>query len=197
MKRSYEAPAMTAHERNKALYLAAIVGDASSVRTHLHAGANVCIDWLGNTALHWAACNGHADVVSLLTHTSNAIGCLMSVPNRLGRTPLHSLCMRQMPPHVQLDIARMLIACFDASFTNALNAPDLLGMTALHWAPERTRVSPLLIISKSIVLDIIDESNNIEIVIRVAGGDEGHTVTSLPPISEIAVAIHLAPSSSS
>lgn len=75
---------LTTEEKNKALQNAAIFGDAEAVKILIKTG-NIDLDYqdsLARTALIWAAKNGHAEIVNLLT----AAGADTSIADYRGQT---------------------------------------------------------------------------------------------------------------
>ena len=73
-------------ERNASLLKAATAGDTATVKRMLESGADInARDRFGDTALHLALKQRHAETVALLISRSPNI----NLPNALGDTPLH------------------------------------------------------------------------------------------------------------
>ena len=91
----------------------------------------VCVDAKdrsGNTALHWASGNGHADVVELLIGKGVKVG----VRNGRGETPLSCVirsCWRD------IEKAKAIIEALIKAGAD-INAKNKDGNTALHWVSE-------------------------------------------------------------
>lgn len=111
----------------KRLLDAAREGSIDSVRQLVFdSSAPFTSDWLGTTALHLAAQNGHAGIAEILLRG----GVNRDAKTKLERTALHLAAQGGFLDVVDL----LLIHGCDA------NARDMLKMTPLHWAVERGHI---------------------------------------------------------
>ena len=98
-------------------------GEVEEVKSLMNSGAPFTTDWLGASPLHFAAANGHANVIEVLLRA----GVSRDTRTKVDRTPLHVAAQEG-----HLDIVNLLI-----SNGADVDAKDLLRMTPLHWAVER------------------------------------------------------------
>jgi len=96
------------------------VEEAKSLMTN---GAPFTTDWLGASPLHFAAANGHGEVIDVLLRA----GVSRDTRTKVERTPLHVAAQEG-----HLDIVNMLL-----THGADVDAKDILKMTPLHWAVER------------------------------------------------------------
>jgi len=80
------------------LHIAARDGDTRTVETLLNAGLDVNTIVWGNTLLHNAAWNGHAETAELLVK----FGAAIHATNWVGNTPLDDAIVRRHTPIVKL-----------------------------------------------------------------------------------------------
>jgi ankyrin repeat protein len=105
------------------LHYAAAEGRLANVQLLLQRGANVNRkDVMGQTPLHCAVEDGHADVVRLLASTPD---CDVNMVNNRSFTPLHTACLGPG----NLEMAQALVAA--GAKTGATN---MGGFCALHFA---------------------------------------------------------------
>lgn len=114
-------------ELGRRLLTAARDGDTDAVRDLMVMGAAFTSDWLGATALHLAAGNGHAETCAALLRA----GISRDARTKVERTALH---VAARAGHV--DVAELLVRGGAAP-----DSRDLLLMTPLHWAAERGHVA--------------------------------------------------------
>ncbi|CAH8826309.1 unnamed protein product [Trichobilharzia szidati] len=107
----------------KRLLDAAKNGDVEEVKNLISCGAPFTTDWLGISALHFAAMNGHLSSCEALLRA----GISRDARTKVDRTPLH---LAAQEGHA--DIVELLLRS-----GADLGAKDMLRMTALHWAAER------------------------------------------------------------
>lgn len=98
-------------------------GDEEEVKSLMNSGAPFTTDWLGASPLHFAAANGHFNVIDVLLRA----GVSRDTRTKVDRTPLHVAA--QEGHH---DICSLLI-----DHGADVDAKDILRMTPLHWAVER------------------------------------------------------------
>ena len=89
-------------------------------------GAPFTSDWLGTTALHVAAQQGHANIAEILVRGG---------VNREARTKLERTALHLAAQSGCLEIVDLLV-----THGSDVNARDMLRMTPLHWAVERRHV---------------------------------------------------------
>lgn len=89
----------------------------------LNACAPFTSDWLGITALHMAASNGHSEIADIL---------LKAGVNRDARTKLERTALHHAAQGGSLEVVDLLIM-----HGSDVNARDMLKMTPIHWAVER------------------------------------------------------------
>ncbi|XP_068139899.1 uncharacterized protein Atac3 isoform X1 [Drosophila tropicalis] len=97
--------------------------DVMGVKTALGHGAPFASDWLGMSALHFAAMNNQLEICEILLQA----GCNMDAKTKVDRTPLHLACYYGHERIVSLLLA---LKC-------SVNSRDMLRMTPLHWAVEK------------------------------------------------------------
>ncbi|XP_069967443.1 ankyrin repeat domain-containing protein 36B isoform X2 [Bactrocera oleae] len=98
-------------------------GDLKGVKNMLSRGAPFTSDWLGMSALHFAAMNNQYDVCDALLKG----GINKDSKTKVDRTPLHMACFYGNERIVELLLAKKCI----------VNPRDMLRMTPLHWAVEK------------------------------------------------------------
>jgi GA-binding protein transcription factor beta len=114
---------MSQAELGKQLLEAAKLGLTSDVRTLLQKGAPFTTDWLGNSALHFAAQYGHVETAEVLIST----GVGRNARTKVNRTPLHVAAQEG-----HYSVVKLLVTS-----RADVNAKDMLQMTPLHWAVEK------------------------------------------------------------
>lgn len=107
----------------KNLLEAARLGQIEAVQILLLNGALFTTDWLGNSALHFAALNGHTEMCEVLLRA----GVSRDARTKVNRTPLHLAAQ-----HGHLPIVVLLI-----DIGVDVHATDMIGMSALHWAVQK------------------------------------------------------------
>lgn len=117
----------TVVDLGKQLLQCARDSDVSGVKTALAHGAPFASDWLGMSALHFAAMNNQLEICEILLQG----GINMDAKTKVDRTPLHLACYYGHERIVSLLLA---LKC-------AVNARDMLRMTPLHWAVEKRHKS--------------------------------------------------------
>ncbi|XP_039965706.1 ankyrin repeat domain-containing protein 18A isoform X1 [Bactrocera tryoni] len=98
-------------------------GDLKGVKNMLSRGAPFTSDWLGMSALHFAAMNNQYEVCDALLKG----GINKDSKTKVDRTPLHMACFYGNERIVELLLAKKCI----------VNPRDMLRMTPLHWAVEK------------------------------------------------------------
>lgn len=124
------------------LHLAAAKGHQLAVVALIQCSARVNeIDEWGNTPLHWAAFFGHEEVIDELIMKG---GSLVNAPNLVGLTPLHfAVISKHGRPVVNTLIRQKNTIGLD------LDAKDIYGRTALHWANMYSKKSIMELIGTS------------------------------------------------
>ncbi|KAL7733573.1 hypothetical protein ACLKA6_005040 [Drosophila palustris] len=117
----------TVVDLGKQLLQCARDSDVLGVKTALAHGAPFASDWLGMSALHFAAMNNQLEICEILLQG----GINMDAKTKVDRTPLHLACYYGHERIVSLLLA---LKC-------AVNARDMLRMTPLHWAVEKRQKS--------------------------------------------------------
>lgn len=107
----------------KNLLEAARLGQIEAVQILLLNGALFTTDWLGNSALHFAALNGHTEMCEVLLRA----GVLRDARTKVNRTPLHLAAQ-----HGHLSVVTLL-----TDIGVNVHATDMIGMSALHWAVQK------------------------------------------------------------
>ncbi|VDO09826.1 unnamed protein product [Rodentolepis nana] len=107
----------------KHLLDAARNGDVEQVKFLIANGATFTTDWLGFSALHFAAMNGHLTTCEVLLEA----GFCKDIRTKVDRTPLH---LAALEGHA--DIVELLL-----KNGADIHAIDTMKMTPLHWAAER------------------------------------------------------------
>lgn len=92
----------------------------------VNSGAPFTSDWLGTTALHLAAQNGHAEIAEIL---------LRGGVNRDARTKLERTALHLAAQGGSLEVVDLLLL-----HGSDVNARDMLKMSPLHWAVERGHI---------------------------------------------------------
>ncbi|XP_016960049.1 GA-binding protein subunit beta-1 isoform X2 [Drosophila biarmipes] len=113
----------TCVDLGKQLLQCARDSDVSGVKTALAHGAPFASDWLGMSALHFAAMNNQLEICEILLQG----GINMDAKTKVDRTPLHLACYYGHERVVSLLLA---LKC-------SVNSRDMLRMTPLHWAVEK------------------------------------------------------------
>ncbi|XP_076642372.1 ada2a-containing complex component 3 [Halictus rubicundus] len=113
-------------ELGKQLLFSAKYGDTDTVRDLMCRGAPFTTDWLGTSALHFAAQNNHTDTAEVLLRA----GISRDARTKVDRTPLH---MAAYEGHHQM--AQLLL-----NYGADVDSRDMLKMTPLHWAVEREHI---------------------------------------------------------
>lgn len=87
------------------------VGDSSAVKSLSREETDLLtkLNQDGNTALHYAAANGHLEILEFILQN----GADPNARNSSGNTPLHWACFCN-----QLECVRVLVACSDLSICN-------------------------------------------------------------------------------
>ncbi|EDW66759.1 uncharacterized protein Atac3 isoform X2 [Drosophila virilis] len=125
----------TVVDLGKQLLQCARDSDVPGVKTALAHGAPFSSDWLGMSALHFAAMNNQLEICEILLQG----GINMEAKTKVDRTPLHLACYFGHERIVSLFLA---LRC-------AVNARDMLRMTPLHWAVEKRHKSIVRMLLKS------------------------------------------------
>ncbi|XP_017841020.1 poly [ADP-ribose] polymerase tankyrase-1 isoform X2 [Drosophila busckii] len=123
LKKSSALGATTVVDLGKQLLQCARDSDVAGVKAALAHGAPFASDWLGMSALHFAAMNNQLEICEILLQG----GINMDAKTKVDRTPLHLACYYGHERIVSLLLA---LKC-------AVNSRDMLRMTPLHWAVER------------------------------------------------------------
>ncbi|XP_017057867.1 inversin-A isoform X2 [Drosophila ficusphila] len=113
----------TCVDLGKQLLQCARDSDVVGVKTALAHGAPFASDWLGMSALHFAAMNNQLEICEILLQG----GINMDAKTKVDRTPLHLACYYGHERVVSLLLA---LKC-------SVNSRDMLRMTPLHWAVEK------------------------------------------------------------
>ncbi|XP_078050100.1 ada2a-containing complex component 3 isoform X2 [Augochlora pura] len=113
-------------ELGKQLLFSAKYGDTDTVRDLMCRGAPFTTDWLGTSALHFAAQNNHTDTAEVLLRA----GISRDARTKVDRTPLH---MAAYEGHHHM--AQLLL-----NYGADADSRDMLKMTPLHWAVEREHI---------------------------------------------------------
>lgn len=124
--------ALTIVELGKQLLFSAKYGDTDTVRDLMCRGAPFTTDWLGTSALHFAAQNNHTDTAEVLLRA----GISRDARTKVDRTPLH---MAAYEGHHQM--AQLLL-----NYGADVDSRDMLKMTPLHWAVEREHIEVMHIL---------------------------------------------------
>ncbi|XP_012241079.1 GA-binding protein subunit beta-1 isoform X1 [Bombus impatiens] len=124
--RARSQDALSIVELGKQLLFSAKYGDTDSVRDLMCRGAPFTTDWLGTSALHFAAQNNHTETAEVLLRA----GISRDARTKVDRTPLH---MAAYEGHHQMT---QLLLNYGAD----VDSRDMLKMTPLHWAVEREHV---------------------------------------------------------
>lgn len=125
----------TVVDLGKQLLQCARDSDVPGVKTALAHGAPFVSDWLGMSALHFAAMNNQLDICEILLQG----GINMEAKTKVDRTPLHLACYFG---HERIVNLLLTLRC-------AVNARDMLRMTPLHWAVEKKHKSIVRMLLKS------------------------------------------------
>ncbi|XP_026833444.1 tankyrase-2 isoform X2 [Drosophila erecta] len=113
----------TCVDLGKQLLQCARDSDVAGVKAALAHGAPFASDWLGMSALHFAAMNNQLEICEILLQG----GINMDAKTKVDRTPLHLACYYGHERVVSLLLA---LKC-------SVNSRDMLRMTPLHWAVEK------------------------------------------------------------
>ncbi|KAH8301911.1 hypothetical protein KR044_000510 [Drosophila immigrans] len=117
----------TVVDLGKQLLQCARDSDVAGVKTALAHGAPFASDWLGMSALHFAAMNNQLEICEILLQG----GINMDAKTKVDRTPLH---LASFYGHERIVSLLLALKC-------AVNARDMLRMTPLHWAVEKRHKS--------------------------------------------------------
>ncbi|XP_030385464.1 uncharacterized protein LOC115632452 isoform X2 [Scaptodrosophila lebanonensis] len=115
--------ATTVVDLGKQLLQCARDSDVAGVKAALGHGAPFASDWLGMSALHFAAMNNQVEICEILLKG----GINIDAKTKVDRTPLHLACYYG---NVQIVVLLLSKKC-------AVNTRDMLRMTPLHWAVEK------------------------------------------------------------
>ena len=130
----------------------------------------------GYTALHWAARNGHTDVVKLLVNK----GAKLDILNKDGNTALH-LAAR----NGRIDVVKLLVDQVGAGLD--LNALNSAGETALHLAVRNGRTDVVkLLVDKGAKLDILNNAGNTALHLAAYYGHNDAVKFLRPPTGAVA-----------
>ncbi|XP_070136441.1 GA-binding protein subunit beta-1 isoform X1 [Drosophila bipectinata] len=121
-KGNLQGPA-TGVDLGKQLLQYARDNDVNGVKSALSHGAPFASDWLGMSALHFAAMNNQLEICEILLQG----GINVESKTKVDRTPLHLACYYGHERVVSLLLA---LKC-------SVNPRDMLRMTPLHWAVEK------------------------------------------------------------
>ncbi|XP_055912253.1 ankyrin repeat domain-containing protein 17 isoform X4 [Eupeodes corollae] len=121
-------------DMGKKLLQCARDNDVIGVESLIAKGSPFASDWLGMTAIHFAAMNDGYEICKLLTNT----GINKDARTKVDRTPLH---LAAFYGHER--IVKLLIDC-----QCSLNPRDMLRMTPLHWAVEKRHKSIVRLLIK-------------------------------------------------
>ncbi|XP_055845102.1 ankyrin-3 isoform X2 [Episyrphus balteatus] len=110
-------------DMGKKLLQCARDNDVVGVEKLIAKGSPFASDWLGMTAIHFAAMNDGYEICKLLTST----GINKDARTKVDRTPLHLAAFYGHERIVKLLVESQC----------ALNPRDMLRMTPLHWAVEK------------------------------------------------------------
>ncbi|CAD1469789.1 unnamed protein product, partial [Heterotrigona itama] len=124
--RARSQDALSIMELGRQLLFSAKYGDTDNVRDLMCRGAPFTTDWLGTSALHFAAQNNHTETAEVLLRA----GISRDARTKVDRTPLH---MAAYEGHHQMT---QLLLNYGAD----VDSRDMLKMTPLHWAVEREHV---------------------------------------------------------
>ncbi|EDV95507.1 GH15745 [Drosophila grimshawi] len=127
LKKSNAPGPTTVIDLGKQLLQCARDSDVPGVKTALAHGAPFASDWLGMSALHFAAMNNQLEICEILLQG----GINLEAKTKVDRTPLHLACYFGHERIVSLLLA----------LKPAVNARDMLRMTPLHWAVEKRHKS--------------------------------------------------------
>ncbi|XP_023299781.2 basic-leucine zipper transcription factor B isoform X2 [Lucilia cuprina] len=108
--------------------------DLKGVKNSLSRGAPFTSDWLGMSALHFAAMNNQLEICQVLLNG----GINKDSKTKVDRTPLHLACYYGNEKIVELLLSKNC----------AVNPRDMLRMTPLHWAVEKRHKSIVRLLLK-------------------------------------------------
>ncbi|KAH8375656.1 hypothetical protein KR200_004310 [Drosophila serrata] len=134
-KKGNQLMAATCVDLGKQLLQCARDSDVAGVKTALAHGAPFASDWLGMSALHFAAMNNQLEICEILLQG----GINMDAKTKVDRTPLHLACYYGHERVVSLLLA---LKC-------SVNSRDMLRMTPLHWAVEKGHKNIVRMLLKS------------------------------------------------
>ncbi|XP_033239538.1 GA-binding protein subunit beta-2 isoform X3 [Drosophila pseudoobscura] len=123
LKKGNGSGTSTVVDLGKQLLQCARDSDVTGVKTTLAHGAPFASDWLGMSALHFAAMNNQLEICEILLQG----GINMDAKTKVDRTPLHLACY-----YGHERVVRLLLA-----LKCSVNSRDMLRMTPLHWAVEK------------------------------------------------------------
>ncbi|XP_065361356.1 GRIP and coiled-coil domain-containing protein isoform X2 [Calliphora vicina] len=131
--------------------------DLKGVKNSLTRGAPFTSDWLGMSALHFAAMNNQFEICQVLLNG----GINKDSKTKVDRTPLHLACYYGNEKIVELLLSKNC----------AVNPRDMLRMTPLHWAVEKRH--------KSIVRLLLKHNADVTLVTKF-----GRTALALAVLTE-------------
>ncbi|XP_011499818.1 PREDICTED: GA-binding protein subunit beta-2 [Ceratosolen solmsi marchali] len=124
--------ALSIVELGKQLLHSAKNGDTELVRDLMCRGAPFTTDWLGTSALHFAAQNNHTETAEVLLRA----GISRDARTKVDRTPLH---MAAYEGHHEM--AQLLL-----NYGAEVDSRDMLKMTPLHWSIEKEHAEVMLVL---------------------------------------------------
>lgn len=150
-------------ERRTPLICAAAAGQLLAVQLLIKRKAKLkSMDEGGMTAIHWAAFNGHVEVVHFLF---NQLRSSLALKNSQGRTPLHLATMNSRFPVVEFLVRK---SC-------PLETKCMSGLNPLHYAcrADSVEIVRLLLISGADIESQVEATQQRPIHIAAAGSSVG------------------------
>ncbi|XP_034944316.1 POTE ankyrin domain family member B [Chelonus insularis] len=126
LRQSHSQDAFSIVELGKQLLANAAEGKTEAVRDLMCRGAPFTTDWLGTSALHFAAQKNRLETAEVLLKA----GISRDARTKVDRTPLH---MAAYEGHHEM---ALLLLKYGAD----VDSRDMLKMTPLHWAVERNHI---------------------------------------------------------